>query len=134
MVHFKEGVLLPLESPLKRRSVVGFSSEKYWMQLLESGRDVCVVFYDFKKAFDSVPHCELIDKLRNINVGPVLLHWIQNYLSGRRQQVLVKGETSETLPVLYGVLQGSVIGPLLFLVYSDGTLPLSDGSHLTLCW
>ena len=58
------------------------------------------VCFDFKKAFDSVPHRALVDKLKHINLNPVLLRWILSYLSGRRQQVVVNGETSEQLPVL----------------------------------
>ena len=72
-----------------------------WLQLLESGRDVGAIFFDFKKAFDSVPHRALIDKLKDINLNPLLLHWIQSYLSGRSQQVLVNGEKSDPLPVLF---------------------------------
>lgn len=64
-----------------------------WLPLLESGRDVGAVF--FKVAFNSVPHCTLIDKLKGINLDPVLLHWIQSYLSGRRQQeVMVNGDNN----------------------------------------
>ena len=97
------------------------------LQLLESGRDIGAIFFDFKKAFDSVPHRALIDKLKGINLNPLLLHWIQSYLSGRSQEVLVNGEKSDPC-------QGSVIGPLLFLIYIDGikTTPLSGESHLTL--
>ena len=75
-----------------------------------------------------------MDKLKAINLNPLLLHWIKSYLSGRSQQVLVKGEKSDPLPVLSGVPQGSIIGPLLFLTYIDGikTTPLSGESHLTL--
>ena len=51
-----------------------------WLQLLESGRDVGAIFFDFKKAFDSVPHHALMDKLKGINLNPLLLHWIQSYL------------------------------------------------------
>ena len=105
-----------------------------WFQLLESGSDIGAVFFDFRKAFDSVPHRALIKKLENIGKNPLLLRWIQSYLTGRSQQVLVDGETSDPLPVLSGVPQGSVIGPLLFLIYIDGikTTSLSAESHLTL--
>ena len=91
-----------------------------WHSALDSGHDICAVFFDFRKAFDSVPHLPLIEKLEALNFDPVLIVWIRNYLFGRSQNVAVDGETSFPVPVLSGVPQGSVLGPLLFCIYVDG--------------
>ena len=86
-------------------------------QALDSRNQVDAVYLDFENAFDKVNHKLLLTKLHKFGIRGDLLSWFENYLSGRSQRVTVLGETSGTLPVLSGVPQGSILVPLLFLVY-----------------
>jgi len=83
-------------------------------QLLTTGPSI---FFDLRKAFDSVPHLHLLDKLAAFHLDPRIITWLHSYLMGRSQLVLVGGQQSTSLPVISGVPQGSVLGPLLFLIY-----------------
>ena len=84
---------------------------------LDDGEQIDAVQLDFNKAFDKVPHQRLLLKLQHYGLRGQLLSWIESFLTGRSQKVLVEGKSSSSVPVVSGVAQGSVLGPMLLLLY-----------------
>jgi retron-type reverse transcriptase len=84
---------------------------------VSAGKDIRVVFLDISKAFDRVWHEGLIYKLKGHGIKGTLLKWIQSYLKDRQQRVIINGAKSEWGSIKAGVPQGSVLGPLLFLIF-----------------
>lgn len=84
---------------------------------MDGGHIVDVILFDFSKAFDVVVHSLLIKKLELLGIRGKILHCIHSFLSGRSMQVCIDGHLSQEREVLSGVPQGSVLGPLLFLIY-----------------
>ena len=79
--------------------------------------EVRSVFLDISKAFDKVCHEGLLYKLKSMGISGELYNLLENYLAGRHQRMILNGQTSSWRPVLAGVSQGSILGPLFFLVY-----------------
>ena len=84
---------------------------------LDSGKDVIVIFLDLSKAFDTVNHEILLTKLKYYNFHSHFIKLISNYLSNRKIKVKVNDQLSESQSIDVGVPQGSVLGPLLFIIY-----------------
>ena len=84
---------------------------------MDKGKEVRFIFLDISKAFDRVRHKGVLYKLEKAGVGGNLLKWLKNYLTDRRQRVVVEGEESDLKPITAGVPQGSILGPVLFILY-----------------
>ena len=84
---------------------------------MDKGYSVDVIFLDFQKAFDKMPKTRLLQKLSAYGIDSKVLCWIADFLSDRKMRIMVRGEYSEWVDVIRGVPQGSVLGPILFLIY-----------------
>ena len=114
----------------KKRSCITqlLSTMEDFTEYIEQNESFDVVYLDFRKAFDTVPHCRLLEKLKGYGIVGNILKWIQAFLSGRSQKVRINEATSSRADVLSGIPQGSILGPILFTIFIND-LPESIQSN-----
>ena len=104
---------------------------KLFHHLLEGGMNVDVVYLDFSKAFDKVDFSIVLSKMKKLGISGKVYAWIEAFLTNRKQVVVVEGEHSDPVAVVSGVPQGSVLGPLIFLILMvDIDIGIANGTSL----
>ena len=93
---------------------------------LDQGKLPISVFLDLSKAFDTLDHDILLHKLNFYGVHGIALNWFQSYINGRTQYVQIEDKMSTLLPISTGVPQGSILGPLLFIIYINDICSVSS--------
>jgi len=120
--YLRENELLQPEQHgfLNKRSVSTqlLGSIQSWIKSLSLKKSVDIVYTDFSRAFDAVPHRKLIEKLKCFGFRSYLIEWISAFLSNRTQRVIIGDQASGSKAVISGVIQGSCIGPILYVLYS----------------
>ena len=102
----------------------------YWTSSLNSNIPVDILYLDFRKAFDTFPHCRLFTKLAAYGIQGELLDWIKSFSTNRKQKVVLNGASSEWSRIYSGIPQSSVLGPLLFSIYVNDILFVTESQTL----
>ena len=102
------------------------------LESLETGKIPLAVFLDLSKAFDTIDHSILINKLHYYGIRGAALDWFKSYLTNRKQTVMYKDQYSDEANIVTGVPQGSILGPLLFIIYMNDITQASDKFKFTL--
>ena len=126
----KSGNTKPLQSAYKKNHSTETALLKVKadiLQPMDNQRVVCLIFLDLSAAFNTVNHQLLLNRLKyRFRFGGVILDWIRSYLTERKQRVAIGDVQSDVVELAQGVPQGSVLGPILFSLY---TSPLGDICH-----
>ena len=100
------------------------------LDILETGANADVLYLDFAKAFDKVDHKRLLRKLKSIGISDKVLNWLNSFLSNREQTVIINGKKSRSEKVQSGVPQGTVLGPILFIIYINDITQVIRHSYI----
>ena len=102
-------------------------------KIIDKGGTIDYLYFDFKKAFDKVPHQRLIYKAEQYGIKGEIINWIKSFINSSTQQVVLNGESSESKNMTSGIPQGILLGPLLFVIFIAGLLDSANSSILAVC-
>ena len=102
-------------------------------KIIDKGGTIDCLYFDFKRAFDKVPHQRLMYKAEQYGIKGEIINWIKSYINSSTQQVVLNGESSESKNMTSGIPQGSLLGTLLFVISIAGLLESANLSILAVC-